>query len=144
MLVRSALAAVSGLAVIAGGAAAPAFASGGHDDYGDLKIKVCKKVRGDSDEEFSFVAKTDEDRDWFDLEDGYCYRTKLEFDDNKFVLKEDYDDDDWYDPEFRVSGDDERVRYDDGKLVVRFDDDEDRPSLKIVVINKEKHHHHHH
>ena len=142
MLVRSALAAVSGLALIAGGAVAPAFATHGDDEDGELKIKVCKEVRGDSDEEFDFVARTDEKKKEFSLEDGDCYKSKLEFDDNKFVLKEKYDDDDWYDPKFRVSGDDERVRYDDGKLVVKFDDDEDKPKLKIVVYNKEKDHLH--
>ena len=150
MLVRSALGAVAGLALVVGGVASPAAAHSWDSDSDTLRVKVCKKVkekhhdderhlkgRGHDDEEFDFKARTDEDREKFTLEDGDCEKLKLEFDNNKFVLKERVDDG-WNDPKFKVSGDEEDSWDDEGKLVVKFDDDEDKPRLKIVVINSEE------
>jgi hypothetical protein len=152
MLVRSALGAVAGLGLVVGGVASPAAAHGDHGDHGDsdtLRVTVCKKVEENNDhdrrlkgrdkdeEEFDFRAKTDEDREKFSLEDGDCEKLKLEFDNNKFVLRE-HVEDGWDDPEFKVYGDDERSWDDEGKLVVKFDDDEDNPRLWIVVVNSEE------
>ncbi len=134
MLVRNALGVVCASVLVTAGYA-PAYASGDENDS-ELTVEVCKEVKnGDEDKEFHIDVSTDEDDDEADLADGDCETFTLTFDDNKFVLEEDVDDD--WDVDFEVSGDDEETWSDDGELKVRFDEDEDEPSLEITVVNEE-------
>ncbi len=145
MFVRTALGIV-GASALAAGSMAPAVAHGDHESD-KVKVVVCKKVKDDDnhhnhkwskdDDEFDVDLWTDKDSDDTTLEDRECDRFKLEFKRNKLFLEEDVDEDEW-DVDFKVFGDDEKVRERGNKLRVRFDDDEDHPKLVIVIVNEKK------
>jgi hypothetical protein len=146
MLVRTALGAVCASALVAGTMAPAAFAS--HSRPNDeLRVKVCKYIYdGDRHEEFDIDVWTDDDDDDTTLGHRDCDWFRLDYDDNKFYLDEDVDRRDW-DTYFRVYGDAYKARaYYGGRLKVWFDDDEDRPYLRINVYNRgdDDHHHNNH
>ena len=138
MLVRTALGAFCAMALVTSGLS-PAMAHEADDDD-VLKVTVCKKVkdnhddRRSKDKEFDFEAWTDDDEKSFSLEDGDCKKFEFDFDDNKFSLEEDREK--GYDVDFRVNGHDEKTTTTKDKVKVVFDDDKDKPRLRIKVINK--------
>lgn len=132
MLVRTVLGAV-GAAAMAAGALTPVAASAGGFD--ELEVRVCKYT--DSNEEFDFRARTDEESRRFSLEDDECKRVFLDYSDNRFRLRE-YVDEDEFRVRFRVRGDYEDYETDEDRVKVWFDDQEDEPYLRISVYNYEE------
>jgi hypothetical protein len=138
MLARAAIGAFCATALISGGVA-PVVASNAAHDTGDedvVKVTVCKKVKDDTDEDkkFKFEAKTDKDSLDFKLADGFCRKFELEFKENKLTVEEDVKKN--YDVTFKVRGDIEKVVVSDTKVRVKFDDSEDKPRVRITVVNK--------